>query len=102
MGQQLLDAVGNVLRGPGPGCRGGRRGHRRQAPGIVDVARKGRHHMLGGQPGLPQQQRAAALGECACHSALETAVLTAPEAISDEARLRLALLLERRERGQGS
>ena len=46
--------------------------------------------------------RAAALGECACHSALETAVLTAPEAISDEARLRLALLLERRERGQGS
>jgi len=41
--------------------------------------------------------RAAALGECACHTALQTAVLTAPEAISDEARLRLALLLQRRE-----
>lgn len=41
--------------------------------------------------------RAAALGPCACHTALETAVLTAPDAISAEARLRLALLLERRE-----
>ena len=39
--------------------------------------------------------KAAALGPCACHTALETAILTAPAAISDEARLRLGLLLER-------
>ena len=39
--------------------------------------------------------KVAALGPCACHTALETAVLTAPDAISDEARLRLGLLLER-------
>lgn len=39
--------------------------------------------------------RAAALGECGCHTALQNAVMTAPDAISDEARLRLGLLLER-------
>ncbi len=39
--------------------------------------------------------RAAALGPCSCHRALQTAILTAPGAITDEARLRLRLLLER-------
>ncbi|MEM9380634.1 MAG: S-methyl-5'-thioadenosine phosphorylase [Planctomycetota bacterium] len=39
--------------------------------------------------------RAAALGACACHTALESAILTAPDAITEEARLRLGLLLER-------
>jgi 5'-methylthioadenosine phosphorylase len=39
--------------------------------------------------------RAAALGPCACHTALETAILTSPDAITEEARLRLGLLLER-------
>ncbi|MEL6428114.1 MAG: S-methyl-5'-thioadenosine phosphorylase [Planctomycetota bacterium] len=41
--------------------------------------------------------KVAALGELPCHKALETAVLTAPEAITEEARLRLGLLLARRE-----
>lgn len=39
--------------------------------------------------------RAMALGECGCHKSLETAILTSRDAISDEARLRLGLLLER-------
>jgi 5'-methylthioadenosine phosphorylase len=39
--------------------------------------------------------RAAALGACACHTALGTAILTSPDAITDEAHLRLGLLLER-------
>ena len=39
--------------------------------------------------------RVAALPPCACHTALQTAILTAPDAISDAARLRLGLLLER-------
>jgi len=39
--------------------------------------------------------RVAGLGPCACHTALQTAILTAPSAISEEARLRLGLLLER-------
>jgi 5'-methylthioadenosine phosphorylase len=39
--------------------------------------------------------RAMALGACACHKSLETAILTSRDAISDEARLRLDLLLTR-------
>lgn len=39
--------------------------------------------------------KAAALGPCSCHTALQSAILTSPEAITDEARLRLGLLLER-------
>ena len=39
--------------------------------------------------------RAAALGPCACHTSLQTAILTSPDAISDEARLRLGLLVDR-------
>ena len=39
--------------------------------------------------------RAAARGACPCHTALESAILTAPDAITEEARLRLGLLLER-------
>ena len=39
--------------------------------------------------------RAMALGPCACHKSLETAILTSRDAISDEARLRLELLLAR-------
>lgn len=39
--------------------------------------------------------RAAALGASPCHTALENAILTSPDAITDEARLRLGLLLER-------
>lgn len=39
--------------------------------------------------------RAHALGECGCHRSLETAILTSPGAISEEAHLRLGLLLER-------
>ncbi len=39
--------------------------------------------------------RAAALGDCACHRSLETAILTSRDAITAEARLRLGLLLER-------
>lgn len=39
--------------------------------------------------------RAAALGDCGCHTSLETAILTSRDAITPEARLRLGLLLER-------
>lgn len=39
--------------------------------------------------------RAAKLGDCACHRSLETAILTSPDAITEEARLRLGVLLER-------
>ena len=39
--------------------------------------------------------RVAGLPPCGCHTALQTAILTAPDAISDAARLRLGLLLER-------
>ncbi len=39
--------------------------------------------------------KAMALGDCSCHRSLETAILTSRDAISEEARLRLGLLLER-------
>lgn len=39
--------------------------------------------------------RAAALGDCSCHTSLETAILTSRDAITPEAHLRLGLLLER-------
>jgi hypothetical protein len=47
--------------------------------------------------------KVAALGPCACHSALQGAILTAPDAISEAARLRVGLLLSRTlESGGGS
>lgn len=39
--------------------------------------------------------RVAALGECAAHRALDTAILTNPDAIPAEARLRLGLIIDR-------